>query len=224
MDKKNRLLKLRFEINMGRIARLTKLSFSSTDALEPMGLFKSEGARADILRAIVVFLHAAFEDVLRSHDSNKTKSYYSIVDIEKALKRAGIDAQPFKTLYPPLTQLAKRRKRIVHNADLSDFDSAVLEDWNVADYWQLIMWNLAVVCFFYELIIATNSAGNLERKKYQTLREVMSAHVNFGKQLIEFSEVPPEKRMEALLRVKSTLEYMSASLKSDAHSFSENEP
>jgi hypothetical protein len=119
MTTKAELLRTRFELNMGRIDGMVQL-IHSNEALKPKGIFGSEGVRADILRAIVVFLHATFEVVLNSHlpAPRKGVCFYSGADIDKALKQSSIDAKPFKPLYPTLTQMAKRRTRIVHDADL----------------------------------------------------------------------------------------------------------
>jgi len=140
----------RFTLNMERIHGLVKLICSDIALLKPTGLWRSEGQRADILRAIVVFLHATFEDVLRSRSGPKGKklNFYSGADINKALKQWGLDPTPFKSLYPPLTQMAKRRKRIVHDADLSKKTDSAPGIWMIADDWQLIMWICAVRHFF----------------------------------------------------------------------------
>lgn len=61
----NELLASRFYLNMNRITGLVKLIHSDVDSLRPSG-FQSEGVRADILRAITVFLHGTFEDLLRT--------------------------------------------------------------------------------------------------------------------------------------------------------------
>lgn len=66
MNTHNDLLNARFELNMRRINGLVGLIFSDIDLLRPKEPFQSDGARADILRTIVVFLHATFEDVLRT--------------------------------------------------------------------------------------------------------------------------------------------------------------
>jgi hypothetical protein len=58
MNTHDDLVKARFQLNMGRISALVKLAFSDIDSLKP--------CRADILRTVVVFLHATFEDVLRT--------------------------------------------------------------------------------------------------------------------------------------------------------------
>lgn len=216
MTAKDELLKERFLLNMGRIDGLTHL-LTSNEALKPTGLFRSEGVRGDILRSIVVFLHATFEVVLTSHipKPNKKLSFYSRPDLDKALKLSGIDSKPFKYLYPPLTQMAKRRKRIVHEADISKRPDALLEEWGFIDDWQLIMWLMAVRAFYYQMRLSVNVASEEERTSYQTLRKAMGDHVDFGKQYSAFPEVPPELRREALQKWADTLESIITMLKLD---------
>jgi hypothetical protein len=227
MSTHNDLLKARFHLNMGRINGLVKLVFSDFDPLKPTGPFQSGGARADILRSIIVFLHATFEDVLRSHlpKPNRSLSFYSRTDLEKALKLSGIDAKPFRPLYPPLTQMAKRRKHIVHQADLSAHTAVVSEVWGVADDWQLIMWLMAVPAFYYQLRMSTGAATVVERAMYGRLRAAMLIHVDFGKQLLALPTVPPELhiRLEALRKIVVTLDSITAILKLDVSDFIVNQ-
>src|SRR5437867_1485023 len=121
MNSRDNLMTARFTLNMGRIHGLVKLISSDIALLKPRGLWRSEGQRADILRAIVVFLHATFEDVLRSRSGPKGKklNFYSGADLDRFLQQWRLDPTPFKSLYKTLTQMAKRRNRIVHAADLS---------------------------------------------------------------------------------------------------------
>ena len=113
-------IKGRYELTMGRIAGLVQLVFSDIPQLKPTGFLEYTGASADLLRSTTVFLHAAFEDLVRSLSDRRTSwSFHSRTDLEKRLKHAGIEPTAFKSLYPPLTQLAKRRHRIVHHADLT---------------------------------------------------------------------------------------------------------
>ena len=66
-DTKEDLLQARFNVNMQRIERLIALAFGGAERPPPTGVvFESEDVRADLLRTIVVFLHATFEDVLRT--------------------------------------------------------------------------------------------------------------------------------------------------------------
>lgn len=66
MNMHNDLLMVRFRLNMDRIHGLIKLSFSDIAPLRGTEPFQTDGLRADILRTIVVFLHATFEDILRT--------------------------------------------------------------------------------------------------------------------------------------------------------------
>jgi hypothetical protein len=66
MNMPNDLLEARFRLNMDRINGLVKLIFSDIEPLKRTEPLQSGGVRADILRMIVVFLHATFEDVLRT--------------------------------------------------------------------------------------------------------------------------------------------------------------
>jgi hypothetical protein len=210
------LLKARFHLNMGRINGLVKLIHSDFDQLQAPGLFQeSNGVRADILRTIVVFLHATFEVVLRTYipKPNKRLSFYSKTDIDKALKQSGIDTKPFKSLYPPLTQMAKRRKRIVHDADLSNHTDMISEAWEFADDWQLIMWLMAVPAFYYQLRISVKVANEVEVTMYEKLRKAMLSHVDFANHILTFPKVPQELRIDALQKTAIILETITTILR-----------
>ena len=208
------LLETRFRLNMNRISELVQL-VSSHDALKPTTVFgSSSGARADILRSIVVFLHATFEVALRSHmrKPGRKLSFSGPKDLDKALKFSGIEAAPFRSLYPTLTQMAKRRNRIVHEADLLHGEP---HEWSIADDWQLIMWLLAVPAFYYQLRISLRAANTVERAMYEKLRTARASHVAFGKQLLAFPAVPPELRLQALQETVVTLETIVSTLHLD---------
>jgi hypothetical protein len=214
MTAKADLLETRFRLNMNRISGLVQL-ISSHDALKPTTLFgSSSGARAEILRSIVVFLHATFEVALRSHNLRHSRSwsFSARADLDKALKYSGIDATPFRFLYPPLSQMAKRRHRIVHEADLLHDKP---HEWSIADDWQLIMWLLAVPAFYYQLRISLYAANTAERAMYEKLRAAMATHVAFGKQLLAFPAVPPELRLQALQKIGVTLDTIVSTLHLD---------
>ena len=66
MNFHNDLPNVRFRLNMARIHGLINLIFSDTPGLKGTQSFQIEGIQADIFRTIVVFLHATFEDFLRS--------------------------------------------------------------------------------------------------------------------------------------------------------------
>ena len=82
MTAKADFLETRFLVNMNRISKLVRLIYSH-DALKATTVFGgSSGVRADILRSIVVFLHATFEVGLRSHipKTNRKLSFSARTD------------------------------------------------------------------------------------------------------------------------------------------------
>jgi hypothetical protein len=164
-------------------------------------MFKTDGPRADQLRLIVVFLHAAFEVLLRSHLRRQdTKlTFCGKTDLDKAFQLSGIDSRPFKPLYPPLIQMAKRRIRIVHEGDLSSRTATNAETWSIADSWQLIMWNLAVLAFYYQLREAIGAANVVELEMLERFRDSINVHVAFGRNLIALTTLPPEEQRRALI-------------------------
>lgn len=64
VDADDRLLEARFFLNMKRVGALVNLVTLGASAGEAVAL--DTGARDDISRAVVVFLHATFEDMLRT--------------------------------------------------------------------------------------------------------------------------------------------------------------
>ena len=164
----------RFNVNMARIGGLMKLAMSGEGQFKPTGFMRYEGVSADIFRLIVVFLHAAVEDLVRSQlPGNKKFSFQSGPDIDKAFKRAGFDSSSLKPLYRPLTAMAKRRNRIVHEADLASHSSTVVEPWSVADSWQILQWNLAVLAFYYQMLIVLTEPHQVFVDKYNNARKAM---------------------------------------------------
>jgi hypothetical protein len=217
MTKKNDLLKARFLVNMGRVNGLAKLLFSDIDQLRPIGFVQYEGAGADILRFVVVFLHATFEMLVRSQThQNKKWNFYSGADIDKALRQSSIDAKLFKDLYPQLTQLAKRRNRIVHDADFSTSTDTIVEKLDIPDYLQLCIWNWAVLAFYYRLLIVTDAANEVESKMHEKLGKTKTALVEVCKQLSGKAfalGAPPELRSEAIQKLRGTLQTIIVTLK-----------
>jgi hypothetical protein len=200
---------------MKRVADVVKLLMTNED-LKPTRLFSpSDGARGEILRFVVVFLHSSLEVLLRSRlpKPNRSYSFYSASDLEKVLRLSGIDAKPFRALYPPLTQMAKRRNRIVHDADLINGD---VETWGIADDWQLIMWNLAVIAFYYQFWVALDETSALAISRCEAIREAMEGHVKFGNQLLAFPELPTDSRIAGLMEMRDTMLKVSAILQIDA--------
>jgi hypothetical protein len=213
MNLREKRMTARFHLNMDRIHSLVKLIHSDIAVLKPTGFGQSEGPRAEIQRAVVVFLHATFEDVLRSwaRPYSKKFTFYSGADIDKILRRCQLDASAFKHLYPPLTQMAKRRTRIVHYADLSEHTETVAEAWTIADDWQLIMWLLAVPAF-HSLLAAIDHNDDVAQATYRRLKDAMDGFVIFGKQLGALAHTSPELQIKALQKAFETLDSVSATL------------
>ena len=212
---------------MERIHGLVKLIFSEVDVLQPTGIFRSEGLRSDILRTIVVFLHAAFEEMLRSSAprENRNWNFYSGVDIDKVLRRIRLDSEPFRPLYPPLVQMAKRRKRIVHEADLSKKTDSLPEPWTHVDDWQLIMWLLSVPAFYSLLCTSLDPKDAAARQKYEKIKKAMDRHVEFGWEFVAFSKAPPSELpglLNSLLKLMDSLKSVATFLDS-AEEFKEFE-
>jgi len=181
---KDDLLRIRFELNMARISTLTNMVVGSRDGLK--SFFATEGALGEVQRATVVFLHATFEVALRSYlpKSRKSLRFSGETDLDKALKFSGIDPTPFKPLYASLVQMAKRRIRIVHYADLETSTGVELKTWNIADEWQLVFWLLGVATFYYRMRIAKNVASEDERNRHDRNIKAMEKYREYGYQLL----------------------------------------
>jgi len=192
MNSRHRQMTIRFTLNMERIHSLVKLIHSGIDPLKATGLGQSSGPRAEILRAIVVFLHATFEDVLRSGSPphRAPLNFNAAADITKALNGWGLETAAFRPLYPALTQMAKRRHRIVHEADLPKKGAPVLADWNVSDEWQLIMWMTAVPTFYWQLHSSLDPGNEGARETYIKLRQGMDGIIRLGEELLALLRTP----------------------------------
>jgi hypothetical protein len=137
----------RFLSNMQRVERLMRLVTSGEGQFKPVGFWTYDGVAADVYRMIVVFLHAATEDLIRSFLPRKPKFQFSSAnDIFNALKRAGHDSSRLQEIKRPLDELAKRRIRIVHYGDLKE-NAVEVEKWAITDIWLLIQSNISVIVF-----------------------------------------------------------------------------
>jgi hypothetical protein len=205
------LLKIRFELNMSRIKMVVDAAMAGSDTTR---LLEYTGSQGELRRAIVVFLHATFEVALRGHVSNAGKGFTlsGKSDLDKALKRSGVDPAQLAHLYPPVIQMARRRNRIVHQADLED-DSTIADGWNVADEWQLMLWLMAVPAFYYKMRIERGVASAKEAEKYNWNLLAMEHHGTFAKQMLAFPSLPEHLRIQGLQEISATLQTMAASLK-----------
>jgi hypothetical protein len=209
----------RFNGNMARIGGLMKLVMSDEGQFKSTAFMHYGGVSADILRLIVVFLHATVEDLIRSQlPGNKKFSFQSGPDIDKALKHAGLDSSSLKPLYRPLTAMAKRRTRIVHEADFASRSSTVVEPWSVADVWQTLQWNLAVLAFYYQMLIVLTEPRQVFVDKYNKARKAMDENIEFARYLVKFPKEPLEVQKMALKDMSKSLESMMSLLRAPKES------
>jgi hypothetical protein len=209
----------RFNVNMARIGGLMKLVMSDEGQFKSTAFMHYGGVSADILRLIVVFLHATVEDLIRSQlPGNKKFSFQSGPDIDKALKHAGLDSSSLKPLYRPLTAMAKRRTRIVHEADFASRSSTVVEPWSVADVWQTLQWNLAVLAFYYQMLIVLTEPRQVFVDKYNKARKAMDENIEFARYLVKFPKEPLEVQKMALKDMSKSLESMMSLLRAPKES------
>ena len=199
---------LRFRLNIDRINGMVKFLYDENNWKPATQAFHQpvEGVQADIFRSVVVFLHATFEDLIRSHAPKaKRWTFSSRSDLEKAFKRSKINCAPFKQLYAPLTQMAQRRNRIVHDADLVSRAATICEPWTFVDVWQLGLWLMAVVAFDRQLLE--------DRLGYDRVRKATSLHHDVAEQMLAFPKISPELSAQALQRMADTWKLAAAELR-----------
>jgi hypothetical protein len=100
--------------------------------------------------------------------------------------------------------MARRRNRIVHEADLAS-SSTVIEPWSIVDTWQIVQWNLAVVPFYYQMLILLTKPHPVFVEKYNNARKAMDENIKFAKQLMHFPKTPSELQLKALSDMKDGL-------------------
>jgi hypothetical protein len=194
---------------MRRVSKFTTLALSDSEAevKECANLFHVEDERADILRSLVVFLHATFDELVRSQSLQRPKSwtFNSASDLNKISGPWKTDPNQFRDLYPPLTQLTRRRCLIVHHADLKKPKFEVLQSWTIADHWSLIMWQLTVLASYFRLLKALGVSNVVEDSFSQKITAAMAKHTRFGRALLAFPGLPPEQRSGGLKNIHSIL-------------------
>jgi hypothetical protein len=84
---------------------------------------------------------------------------------------------------------------------------------NGVDNWQLILWNLAVLAFYYEMLVATRTANAVQSKRHEQTGKAIGAHIEFGNQLVAFAKTLPELQIEALRKCAETAVTIGALLK-----------
>jgi hypothetical protein len=197
---------------MNRISGLMALAMSNDGQFKPTAFMTYTGVSADIFRLIVVFLHATVEDQIRSNiPRNRAFSFQSGTDIDRELKHAGFNAAPLRPLYRPLTAMARRRNRIVHEADLP-LKSTIIAPWGIADLWSLMQWNLTVLAFHFKLLEVLTIQHEVFSRRYDGVRKAMDEHIEFAKLMMNFPKANLADRLVAVQAMQDKLAAVMAAL------------
>ena len=269
MDTKRDLHSVRFYLNMRRIGGLAKLAVG-TGLLTPAATEEENASiRDDLFRATVVFLHATFEDGLRTAarqclrgatsdmlkdiplvgtsksgraekfdlgalnaHRGKTvdqliqesiegyldrESFGSCADVDKVLRQMGVDTTPFKSFYADLDRMMKRRHRIVHGADLLSPKDGAISPWTIADYFHLVLWNLAVLAFYSLLRVSVDPADELQSWYYARRTKAIELARQTGDEVFALLEQPAKSMLVELQIVNQKLAQVTAHLGPPSH-------
>ena len=204
----------RFNLNMRRTGGLVALAFKEEKERNPTALLEITGASADLLRFVVVFLHASVEDSVRSIvPKGGNFCFYKGTDIDKALKRASLDSAPLKELYPPLNQLAKRRNRIVHEADMVSKTDVSIEELGAVDLWWLVQWMIAAIAFNYRLLTVCAGPHPDLLQCYENAKAAMRKNQEYAEVLMNFPKEDFSLQQAALVKLLKLLETTMATMK-----------
>jgi hypothetical protein len=107
----------------------------------------------------------------------------------------------------------KRRNRIVHEADLASHSSTVVEPWSVADVWQMLHWNLAVLAFYYQMLIVLTEPRQVFVDKYNNARKAMDENIKFARQMMNVPTGSLELQKKALNDMSKSLESVMSLLR-----------
>lgn len=221
MDTKEGLHATRFYLNMRRVNGLVTLAVGTGSVTLAATEAESARIRADLFRSTVVFLHATFEDSLRTVTRQRLRglksSYGSSTDVDKALRKMGLDTTPFKPLYDDLDRMMKRRHRIVHEADLPSTQDTALSPWTLGDYSQLLLWNLAVLAFYSLLRVSVDPADELQSWYFERRTKAIELARQTGEEAIALLGQPAESMLLGLQVVNQKLTQVAAHLGRPSH-------
>lgn len=190
----DKLFEVRFDLNMKRVGALIDLVAPKSPAAH------SDPLESDISRAIVVFLHATFEDLLRTAGRRHAAadSYWDYVNfsshgaVETALVRMGLDTEPFKFLELGLDSMIKRRHRIVHDADLPNATAREAKAWGFSDNLLLMYWLLHVLAFNAQLHVSIDPADELQRWYLARRKTAIERAQELIRGLLALTQAPKE--------------------------------
>jgi hypothetical protein len=214
------VISARFKTNMQRIGAISTHLHSEAAGLGPAGL-SVEGVKADLQRAVVVFLHATVEDFVRSHIKRQSAkfTFSSASSIKRVIERLGVDPNKFNDLYPALSQFAKRRNQIVHYADLDEKAHEAVKPWDLSDSWLLVCWHLAVSTLYYRLRQSTGPIDIVEERASQNMEKAFLQLFEIGRSFGELKGHSPEQQREKLAKIGESITFMHNTLKLDVNMF-----
>jgi len=208
MDRES-LRRKRFEVNMARVNRLMNLAqrLQTMEGSSPDDI-------ADLYRSTIVFLHASFEDVLRTAYTSRTGKDETLTfggpkKVRWLLEYFGLSEVPYHELLSVLASLMRRRHAIVHRGDLKEPGATSVDLWRFNDDYQLVIWIFAVVGFVCRFNADLHIHAQLPKEDANHVADLWFANdrteivrrlVEARKQFNRFSRSLHEERMAALKR------------------------
>jgi hypothetical protein len=140
------------------------------------------------------------------------ESFGSCADVDKILRKMGVDTTRFKSFYADLDRMMKRRHRIVHEADLLGPKDGAISLWTITDYFHLVLWNLAVLAFYSLLRVSVDSADQLQSWYFAQRTKTIELARQKGDEVFALLEQPAESMLVGLPIVNQKLAQVTAHL------------
>lgn len=206
-----RQINVRFNAHMKRINLLRK-------HISTLGRNDSDADTAtlvgDLYRMDIILIHAFFEDTVRSIRVGKKSSwtFSGKSDLNRALRKLGLDPKKFEDLYRAMALLAQWRTNIVHYADLRGKSELVPKVWNLGDSCKHLVCHLAVCSFVYRLIVNLGKPTLIELRMSSNFDKAFWAMRSVLKELSIALSLPSAELVEALSNVGNRLDAIQDSL------------
>jgi hypothetical protein len=126
------------------------------------------------------------------------ESFGSCGDVDKVLRQMVVDTTPFKSFYADLDRMMKRRHRIVHGADLLIPKDGAISPWTIADYFHLVLWNLAVLAFYSLLRVSLDPADELQSWYFARRTKAIELARQTREEVFALLEQPAESMLVGL--------------------------
>jgi hypothetical protein len=209
------LAKQRFYINIGRVNAVTEHALNL-----PIDDSGDERERrvtlvADLVRAVTVFLHASFEDLVRTLQGRRGKgwSFSGRADLERALGRLSLDPAEFRDLFPSLQSLARTRISIVHYADLRSPNEAPPSPRGMASLWFASYHVLGVGAFFYRLMNKLGPTTLVEDRARENADRAFVDNIDIARAILAAANAPREERLGHFDTIRAKLDALLDVLK-----------